>query len=280
MRSGVPVAWVVKALTLVGMLERTEFANGVVGYQSPLLQEIGVPHAFSTRIGGVSASPFASLNLGNPNGCPAQDDPANIVRNYRLLQEAIGCGSRRRVFTHQVHGACIADVPGTNVTDSIHGRDELGKADAIASRDPAALASIRVADCVPILIASTDGATVAAVHAGWRGVVAEILKAVMLRFNGSECRIAIGPHISANHFEVGEEVAAQFPPDAVVRAPGRKPHVDLQRAIVLQLKGIGVPEAHIDITDRCTVTHADEFFSHRRDDGVTGRMAALIGVAT
>ena len=85
------------------MLERVVCANAVVIYRSPLLAAAGVPHAFSTRVGGVSAGPFASLNLGNPGGCPTQDDDANIAENYRRLHDAIGCAARRRVFAHQVH---------------------------------------------------------------------------------------------------------------------------------------------------------------------------------
>lgn len=263
----------------MAFVERIRTERGVVTYQSPLLRSIGVPHAFSTRIGGVSHGAFASLNLGNPNGVAEQDTTENIRDNYRLLHEAIGCASRRRVFAHQVHGACVLDPATSPVTDTIHGGQEIGKADAIISTDPSLLLSIRTADCVPVLIAHKSGKQVAAVHAGWRGVVAGVVVETIARFaDRTNLCIAIGPHISAAHFEVGNEVAAHFPPDALPsRPPGSKPHVDLQLALLIQLRDLDIPDAHIDTTDRCTVTHADEFFSHRRDHGVTGRMAAVIG---
>src|SRR5690606_9609394 len=110
----------------------------------------GVPHAFSTRIGGVSQGPFATLNLGNPMGAAEQGPSDNIRDNYARLHAAIGCENRRRVFAHQVHGACVLDPATSPVTDTIHGGSEIGKADAIVSHDPALLLSVRVADCVPI----------------------------------------------------------------------------------------------------------------------------------
>src|SRR4051812_35590156 len=89
------------------MLERRSHPNGVVYYASPLLAAAGVPHAFSTRLGGVSAAPFDSMNLGNPSGCATQDDDERITRNYRLLQTAIACDARDRCWAHQVHGGGV-----------------------------------------------------------------------------------------------------------------------------------------------------------------------------
>ncbi len=262
----------------MALIERVQAENGVVIYQSPLLRAAGVPHAFSTRIGGVSEGLFASLNLGNPNGIPQQDTADNIRANYRLLHAAIGCEARRRVFAHQVHGACVLDPATSPVTDTIHGGEEIGKADGIVSTDPTRLLSVRTADCVPILIASDDGTRVAAVHAGWRGAVAKIVAHALECFHGTPVVVAIGPHISAANFEVDADVAEQFPVEAVLIQQRRtKPHVDLQRALILQLRDLGIPESRIDTTDLCTFAHADEFFSHRRDNGVSGRMAAVIG---
>ena len=257
------------------------FDNNVVAYVSPLLRGAGVPHAFSTRLGGVSGGPFASLNLGNPAGSPQQDDPANIARNYRLLREAVGCPDRRLVFAHQVHGACVIDPADAAVTDTLYGGDELGKADAITSADAALLVSVRTADCVPVLLAAHDGRRVAAVHAGWRGVIAGVVTAALRQFElPADVIAAVGPSIGFDAFEVGPEVAdvfdAAFDPDSPTRrsSDGRA-HIDLRLAIERQLRSVGV--TRIDNTDRCTVAHADEFFSHRRDNGVTGRMAAVIG---
>src|SRR5689334_14541671 len=92
------------------MLQRQVSADGVVFYVSPLLRSIGVPHAFSTRLGGISRRPFDSMNLGNPSGCEIQDDYENVWANYRRLQEAAGCGGRELCRVHQVHGPAVMRV--------------------------------------------------------------------------------------------------------------------------------------------------------------------------
>jgi copper oxidase (laccase) domain-containing protein len=91
-------------------MERRIATNGVVYYASPLLETRGVPHAFSTRLGGTSPPPFDSLNLGNPSGCDVQDDYGRIYENYDLLQRAIGVGGRTRCWVHQVHGGDVVEV--------------------------------------------------------------------------------------------------------------------------------------------------------------------------
>ena len=265
------------------MLERVVCPNAVVVYRSPLLGGAGVPHAFSTRLGGVSAGPFASMNLGNPNGIAEQDDAANIVENYRRLHAAVGCTHRRRVFAHQVHGATVLDPATRPRTDTIHGGCEIGRGDALVTHDAAVLLSVRTADCTPVLVATQDGRRVAAVHAGWRGVVAGVVPETLRHFDdASTLLVAVGPNIQFDAFEVGPEVADEFDAAFGVGVVTRrlldgKARVDLARAIVLQLAAAGVTTDRVDTTDRCTVTHADEFFSHRRERGVTGRMAAVIG---
>jgi YfiH family protein len=268
-------------------MERRAATNGVVYYASPLLERRGVPHAFSTRVGGQSPPPFDSLNLGNPSGCATQDDYGRIYANYDLLQAAIRVAARTRCWVHQVHGGTVVDV----AEDFESGV----KADAMVTSDLTKLLAVRVADCVPILLATDDGSRVAAVHAGWRGVIAGIVPAAVARLRLSCCAgskepeparvvAAIGPSISFDAFEVGPEVIEQFRQrfgaDAPLKARADgKGHVDLRAAIASQLEGAGVARADIDISDRCTLRDADEFFSHRRDAGVTGRMAALISPA-
>jgi YfiH family protein len=258
-------------------MDRVISTNGIVYYASPLLRERGVPHAFSTRLSGKSPPPFDSLNLGNPSGCDVQDDYERIYQNYDLLQHAIGVADRARCWVHQVHGGQVIDVPRD-------AKFECGpKADAMVSDDPQKVLSVRVADCVPVLLASHDGRRVAAVHAGWRGVIAEIVLEAVKRVGPAESIVAaIGPCIGFEAFAVGAEVLDQFEHAFGDQAPIRrrddgKGQVDLRAAIALQLQRAGVAADRIDISDRCTFRDADEFFSHRRDKGITGRMAALIG---
>src|SRR4051812_12770578 len=148
------------------MLLRRTSRDGVVYYASPLLEAAGVPHAFSTRLGGVSQPPFDSMNLGNPSGCAMQDEDDHISENYRRMQRAIGCESRRRCWVHQVHGGDVLAIQSGEPFENNQ------RADALVSDDPQRVLAIRVADCVPILLATSDGQRVAAVHAGWRGVIA------------------------------------------------------------------------------------------------------------
>jgi copper oxidase (laccase) domain-containing protein len=300
------------------MLQRQVSPDGVVFYVSPLLRSAGVPHAFSTRIGGISRPPFDSMNLGNPSGCDVQDDYENVWANCRRLMEASGCGAARELCrVHQVHGPAVVRVRRGEPFDCGT------KADAIVGDDPGRVLSVRVADCVPVLLATGDGSTVAAVHAGWRGVIAGVVPAAIQEMLGSsdgsvrsadpdpandvpafrpDCPLqravcgerhapapdetilaAVGPCIGSEAFEVGPEVLAEFDrvfgaAAPVMRLPDGKGLVDLRRAIRLQLIAAGVTDDRIDLTDRCTYRDADEFFSHRRDKGVTGRMAAIVGV--
>jgi YfiH family protein len=263
--------------TLWDVLERFDHPSGVRIYISPLLRAAGVPHAFSTRIGGASKAPFHSLNLGNPAGTAVQDPSDNVHENYRRLQAAIGCEKRQRAWVHQVHGGEVARCDGAFES----GR----KADALVGDDPDRLLAVRVADCVPILLSTRDGRCVAAVHAGWRGIIAGVLPTTARAMQVDPARellAAIGPCISAEEFEVGPEVLVEFRRvfgDAAPLSESRngKGRVDLREAARRQLLALGVPEDHVDTTDRCTVRDADEFYSHRRERGITGRMAAVIG---
>jgi YfiH family protein len=253
------------------MLSRRVAHNGVVFYASPLLERAGMPHAFSTRIGGVSDGPFASLNLGNPSNVSIQDNGDNIAENYRRLHEAIECEDRHRCYVHQVHGAeSLNAARGESFTNGACG-------DAIVSDDPSRLLAIRVADCVPVLLATRDGQRVAAVHAGWRGIVAGVVTNAAAQLESKDLIGAIGPCLSVAHFEVGEEVLAEFRRVFGDRAPIQGRFIDLREAVRLQCIDAGISADRIDMTDRCTFRDRDEFFSHRRDAGITGRMAAVIG---
>lgn len=258
------------------VLERRE-TNGVVYYASPLLARVGVPHAFATRIGGVSPAPFDSLNLGNPSDGDVRDDWDRIHENYRRLQTAIGWSGCERAWVHQVHGGDVADarLDGGPFQNGC-------RADAIIGDDPRRLLAVRVADCVPILVASEHGRTIAAIHAGWRGVVGRVVPNAIARLEPAYTLVAaIGPCIGMDRFEVGPEVLTAFQTafgdDAPIVGNGDgKGLVDLREAVRIQLTRAGISPDRIDTTDRCTHRDAGEFFSHRRERGRTGRMAAVI----
>lgn len=271
---------------------------------SSLLCDCRVPHGFSTRAGGVSvatpAADFSSLNFGNPGDLVEhRDPPANIARNFEILAAAIRAPGREIVQVHQVHGAAVHVV---RRGAAAHATPSDTKADAIVTDDPTRLLAVRVADCCPILLSSADGRVVAAVHAGWRGVVCANQLAsedaaalggsgvlaptvlAMRALGASSLVAAIGPCISMEHFEVGSEVLGEFraafgaacEQRGLLRAaPGGKGFIDLQGCLREQLLSLGVEK--IDTLARCTVREPDLFFSHRRDKGRTGRMVGVIG---
>jgi hypothetical protein len=210
-----------------------------------------------------------------------QDEWERIHENYKRLQIAAGLGAKPRCWVHQVHGADVVFVRQG------HEFSNGAKADVLVSDDPERVLTIRVADCAPVLIASQDGKAVAAVHAGWRGVIAGAVHSAIReleRMTPEPLSAAIGPCISQCNFEVGPEVLDQFKQlfggQSPIDANGNgKGHVDLQRAIEIQLNDAGISKDRIDSTDRCTYRDTGEFYSHRRDRGITGRMAALIAPA-
>lgn len=260
-------------------------AIGVGLLYSRVLAGRGVPHAFTTRAGGISAGIFASLNFGNPGDLkPEERDPlSNIHANFAGVLNAIGCGDRELVQVHQVHGGAVHAV---RAGQAAHPGPSDTRADALVTRDGARVLAVRIADCAPVLIASSDGRAVAAVHAGWRGVVAGVVRnalAALRAEDGGQCFVAaVGPCLSVMHFEIGPEVAAEFerefgPTTPHLRpGPRGRPLLDLKGALREQLEHAGVEE--VDVMPHCTYADAERFFSHRRDAGRTGRMAAVIGV--
>jgi hypothetical protein len=230
------------------MLERRQDFT----YRSPLLSELGVWHAFTTR--GLEVGPPGDPGLG------------------RLAPE-----SALVVDLRQVHGAVVHEVGVEPVAEPLEG-------DGLVTEQPGRALLVRTADCVPVLLSRTDGGRVAAVHAGWRGLVAGVIPRALEVLGAGEYVAAIGPCLSTANFEVGPEVAAEFEGaglSEVVDRSRARPHVDLCSAVATQLERVGV--RRIDGTDRCTYEHADEFWSYRRDvthggGERTGRLAALIAV--
>ena len=252
------------------LLERMQAPSGAVGYVSPALAALGVPHWFATRVAGEPGEP--ELDLGELTPALA-----------RLVAAAAGAPGAALVRVRQVHGAGVFDADAAD-GPVIDARDAAPHAaDAIVASRPDRLALVRVADCVPVLLAGPGGARVAAVHAGWRGIVAGVIPAALAAL-GECAAAAIGPCISAAHFEVGPEVAdalrAAELGECVIEHAGRRPHVDLRRAARIQIERAR-PAAVVDETDRCTYAHERELWSHRRDvthggRATTGRQGAAI----
>lgn len=224
----------------------------------------GARALFSTRRGGVSPAPFDSLNLGRLT----DDAEANVDVNRARLAEATGHGRERVLYGRQVHGTTVrraTDAPSE--TRPVEAED--GQATALTGHP----ALVFTADCLPVLLAA-DGA-VAAIHAGWRGLSAGILEEGVraLRALGADGPVQglVGPGARGCCYEVGEEVQAAFAGyDA--RVGERK--LDLAAVARAKLAEAGAAEVH-DV-GLCTICEPGLFFSHRRDNGVTGRQAGVV----
>jgi len=222
----------------------------------------------STRAGGVSAAPWASLNLGIAVG----DDAAAVAENRRRFAAATGAVP---VWLRQVHGARVVPL----------GRDDDVAADAAWTDEPGLACVIQVADCLPVLLARRDGRAVAAAHVGWRGLAGGVIEnALSGMCEGSGCTpqdvVAwLGPCIGPRQFEVGADVLAAFPDDGTDFVSRPRPDgsprwlADLPALARKRLARAGVQ--HVGGGGWCTVEDPSRFFSFRRD-GVTGRLAAAV----
>lgn len=219
----------------------------------------------STRHGGVSGPPYATLNLGRHVG----DDPSCVETNRRRFCAALDADPAWLTTAGQVHSATVRVVDAPRHEPFC---------DALVTTTPELLLTVATADCGPVLLADPEHRVAAACHAGWRGAVAGIAAdtvAAMVDQGASvdTLRAFVGPCISRDAFEVGPEVATRFD-DAVVhrRDEWPRPHVDLKAALRRQLEAAGLPPGAVEVSDRCTATETETFFSHRASDGSTGRM--------
>lgn len=223
----------------------------------------------TTRVGGVSAPPFDTFNLGDHVG----DDPAAVAANRRRLADAIGLGADRVVWMNQVHGDRVEFVDGPRAT-------AVDATDALVTTTPGLALAVVTADCVPVLMADARAGVVAAAHAGrvgaQKGVVAATLAAMVdAGAQVADVSVLLGPAVSGLNYEVpaamADEVEAALPGSRTVTARGT-PGLDLRAGIARQLRDLGVTA--VDIDARCTVAD-DDLFSHRRD-APTGRLASVV----
>lgn len=242
---------------------------------SPLLGSAGFRHAFFDRHGGVSEGPYATLNFAWSTG----DNEGRVRQNLALAAAHLGVPANRLYFLSQVHGAAVVQLSGDEPLDAVL-RTE---GDAVLSAREGVACAVRVADCVPVLLADARSGLACAVHAGWRGAVSGVVLRAIEALRAAapgpvQLLAAVGPHISPAAFEIGDEVAAQLEAAApgqpvVLRAPGSKPHGDLRRLVTWQLH---TQNAEVDQVEGCTFLEPDRFFSFRRDGARSGRHLAAI----
>jgi polyphenol oxidase len=245
---------------------------------SPLLERAGFCHAFFTREGGVSQPPWDSLNFAASTG----DDPASVLENLARAAAVLGVAPGRVYILSQVHGTAYRVLSGDENWDDV----VRSVGDITLSRSPEVAAGVRTADCAPVLVADRTSGAVAAIHSGWRGTVANVVRAGIAALRelaggrGDLCA-AIGPHIERCCFEVGPDVADEL---ARASTAGRaavletaRPHVDLRRILRAQLEAEGLGAEAIDDVLGCTVcARSPRFHSFRRDGKRSGRMLSAI----
>lgn len=251
--------------------------NGVVLYRFGALEDVdGLLHAILTRIGGVSRGPYATLNLGHTVG----DDLEAVEENHRRALSPLGFSPSGIVSPWQVHGSQV----------DVVGRQDVGtvrpETDALVTASPGVPLMMRFGDCAPILLCDPVSGVVGMAHAGWRGVVAGVVEASVrtmteqLRCDERDIWAGIGPTIGPCCYEVGADVAGEVTSacpegaNVVERTDGRV-HVDLPAAVEAQLRAAGIRQ--IDQSGLCTSCRVDEFFSHRAENGHTGRFGVVIG---
>ncbi|MDA0224769.1 MAG: peptidoglycan editing factor PgeF [Proteobacteria bacterium] len=224
----------------------------------------------TTRAGGVSAGPWASLNLGLACG----DDAARVLENRRRLGVGLPASP---AWLRQVHGTTVVDAAAAADAESPL------EADAALARAPGQVCAVQAADCMPVLLAERDAETVAAAHAGWRGLCSGVIEATVSAMAIDPARVCawLGPAIGPAAYEVGDEVRAAFlardAAASVAFRVSRPGHwwLDLYVIARQRLAACGVS----DVSGGGFCTHGDpgRFFSYRRE-GVTGRMAALVWI--
>ena len=224
---------------------------------------------FSTRVGGVSEGPFASLNLG----LLTDDDPERVLENRRRLCEAGGADGGTAAMARQVHGATVLEAaPRGILAPADH-----PECDGLWTERPAQAIVIVAADCLPIALCRTAGEPgLAVLHAGRQGILAGIVESGARALGGGPLAAAVGPGIGACCYEVGEEIAEPYRAwfgAGIVRG-GR---LDLRGAAGQALRAAGCET--VEHVGGCTACEPDLYFSHRRDAGLTGRQGLLAYVA-
>ena len=238
-----------------------------------LFETCGVRIAFTGRAGGTSEGAYASLNTGGH----VDDDPRCVAQNRRAILRAIGADAAPLIVPNQVHGTHVARIAemvdvGRVATEVLDGRD------AVQIDVPGVAAMLNFADCLPLIIVAPSGRFVV-VHAGWRGAVAHIasIAARSLAQEGegpNTFNAYIGPHIGVECFEVGEEVVEQFAAEFDDTVVLGNRHINLARAVALDLESAGMNPERIANCGICTMCHPDEYFSYRASGGTCGRQSA------
>ncbi len=252
--------------------------NGLTLLFSPLLSEYkNLTHAFTTRLGGKSAEPINSFNLGKH--WEGDDARADAVKNRQTLCRIFDLPFENLIVPHQVHSRNVAWITE---------HQDLPETDGAATVDSHFPILLQFADCVPVILFDRVTEAVCVVHAGWRGTAAGIssyaanMLASVLNSQTKNIVAAIGPAIGKCCYPTGLDVKAKLETTTsanssdLINWKNDVPHPDLKAFNALQLYEAGVSE--VDVCNRCTSCQSDIFYSHRQSGGKTGRQGALAAI--
>lgn len=265
--------------------------EGVVYLTFPGLEQIGVIHGFSTRLGGVSKEHLSTMNLSFHR----QDDPQAVMENHRRFAKAVGYDERKLVFSDQVHTTKIHKVTEEDCGKGIIKESDIIGIDGLVTNVPGIPLITFYADCVPLFFSDPVRKVVALAHSGWRGTVARI-GACMLDYmkqeygsDPADVHCAIGPSICQECYEISEDVAEEFRKEFTSEQcrdflrPGKetpeketKYQLDLWKVNQYILLEAGIKKEHLETTDICTCCNPELLFSHRASQGKRGNLGAVI----
>jgi len=267
------------------MTEPFRLMNDLYILDSWMKKNSGLVAGFTTRNGGKSSEPFRSMNLA----FHVNDNSDDVCENRRILAKKIGFPLQQWVSAEQTHGKNIRRITQNDRgKGALRYEDSIKDTDGFYTEEKGVLLTMCYADCVPIYFLAPKQQRIGIVHSGWKGTVQKIAGEMAAKWlsdgiDPTELFAAIGPSICQNCYQVDDRVIQQV--DAVLSPNDDIPYVETEKGrYQLDLKALnrtilenaGLPKENILVTSLCTSCH-HEFYSHRRDNGKTGRMLGFIG---
>jgi len=246
--------------------------------------KLAIKHGISSRLGGTSAQPFRSLNLGLHTG----DNEQQVIANRERFCQGVGIEAEKIVTAQQTHRDQVVVVTKEYLGRGAKGyKDAIADTDALVTNIPGIPLLLCFADCVPVLIVDPVQKAIGIAHAGWKGTVARIAQKTITTMQTEfgtkpqHCLVGIGPSIGSCCYEVDDRVIHQLQEqyanwEQVVHKAADKWLLDLWQANCLQVEEIGVCSNNIVVSNVCTACNNELFFSYRAEQGETGRIGAVI----